>query len=110
VLVDEAQKLASQHRALWIAQHARTLAVHHDITAVRPLQQPRDMQHRRLSATRLPDQGNNLAGGELERHVAQDLEPTIALYEGALDGAQRERTIHGAILRPARPWRCATLD
>src|SRR5579872_1170404 len=106
VLVDEAEKLASQRRALAIAKFAGGLAVHHDIAAVGPLQQACDVQQGRLATAGLPDQGNDFAGPQLERGAPQYFQPAIALDERAAYFAQNQRRFpitHGEALPPVPP-------
>ena len=63
------------------------------------------MQQGRLAAARLADQGDDLARPQVERDAAQHFEAAVALHEGALDVAQRQRKrriTHDAVLRPVR--------
>ena len=103
--VDEAQDPAAQSRPLAVIRFAGGLAIDDDVALVRPLQQAGDMQQCRLAAARLADQGDDLAGPQIQGNAAQHFEAPVALHEGALDVAQGQREFritHDAVLRPVR--------
>ena len=82
-LVDEAHLRAADARAL-VVLHARAVAAgDDDLTAVRRLEETRDMQKRRFARARGADQGHGFAASEHGRGAIEDVDPAGALMEGA---------------------------
>src|SRR3546814_6393778 len=88
VLVDEGDGAAPQRGALGVGEAEAGLAIDQHLTAIRPLQQARDVQQGGLAGARGPDQCNDLAAGDLEGSILQHLEAAARLAEDAAHAAQ----------------------
>src|SRR5207302_2882200 len=63
-LVDEAEMPATDRRAFAVGHTAALLAADQNLAAIRPLEQTRDMEERRLAGARRADQSDDLASTE----------------------------------------------
>ena len=90
-LIDEAERAAAQQGAVLVGQSAAVAVPDHHRAAIRPLQQPGDMQHRRFAGARRPDQRDDLAGVERQIDAVQHGDRDRALAEGLAHRAQFER-------------------
>src|SRR5215471_17357265 len=94
-LIDEAERASAQHRAVFIGQAAAIASCDQHSAAIRPLQEARDMQHRRFAGPRWSDERDDLAGHEREIDAVQYRQLDSALAEHLAHAAQfkRRRTI-----------------
>ena len=98
-LEDEADLLVAQARALVVREPAHVLAVEHVAAGVEGLEQPGHVQERGLAGARGAGHGDELAGADVQREVAQ----RVRLDEvGAVDLADVVHLEHGQFLEQGR--------
>ena len=90
-LVDEAEGGAPRFGALPVRHAPAVEPVEEHAAAVRPLEQTRDVEQRRLPGAGRPDQRDDFARMEGERGAAQHRQLHLALAEDAAHPAQFER-------------------
>ncbi len=106
-LIDEADFGAPERRALVVVHRRGRGAADRHLAGVGPLQQPRQMQERRLARSRRGDQRDRLAGREREARAIQDLDRRLPAPIAAFDAIEHEggnarRLIHTAAPPPDR--------
>ena len=96
-LVDEPDLAAPQRRTGLVSHADGRHAGDIDLTAVRPLKQPGNMQQRRFAGAGGRDQRRRLAGPQAKVGAAQDLQRSARLFVAAFDLFQikRRRSGHG---------------
>ena len=72
-LVDEADLPAAERGARVVAEPRRRLAADEDLAGIGLLEQPGDVEERRLSGAGRRDERHHLAGGDREARVLQHL-------------------------------------
>ncbi len=101
-LVDEAHLHAAHARLLVVGELAALDAVDDHGALVGTLEQPGDMEKRRLAGAGRPEQSDRLAGKERGRRALQHLDAAVPLRVATLEALEAElrlrfRAIH---LRP----------
>src|SRR5262245_18998739 len=102
-LVDEAHFGAAHARALRIVEARAVRTVDDHAPPVRGLEQPGDVQQRRLASARWPDQCHGLARIELRRRPLQHGNFPVALAERARETLQLQYGANGGVLHWPAP-------
>ena len=101
-LVNKADGVAPDRGARGIRQRAGVAAGNQDRPAIRPVEQPGDVQQRRFAGTRRRDQRNDLAAMQCQIDSAQHWQRTRLAAIGPLHALQPQRVVHAATHPPAR--------
>ena len=92
-LIYEAESAATQGGAMLVRQIAAIAPVDQHGPAIRPLEQPCDMQQRRLAGARGADQRDDLARPQRQIDAVQHRDLDAALAERLAHTAQRQRRL-----------------